>query len=301
MGRPERKENMSASKTTEKDTHRDEQRRARVVAKERGISYQAALQAVRGLHENSPRMAPPEAQPQGSGGEEATGIKITDTEDSYRAALTALAGRVDAWFKSIEDEDDDGGDGRLLDDAYVMARRITHGLRDDGHKYREKLDMIGVARTDLKRFAEAVEGHEDLSRAYESSPNHSAYEADEELERDLRLAKRFLAEADKPEYREHYTHEDNPLRQVKAIPVPVPDPDGETVDGIRQGTRLRSTGGSEEIRTLLTRPFKDSFGTVVRLSDPRDSEMPQPGEISVWSGHIVLASQLRMLFEPIQG
>jgi len=288
---------MSANTTIKKDTHRDEQRRARRIAKEQGISYQAALQAVRSLHEGTLCTAP---HPQGTGAKASAEIKITDNEGSYRAALTALTGRVEAWQRScVEDEDDGFGDGRLLDAAYAMARRIIRELRDDGHKFRVKLDMTEVARNTLKRFAEAVENHEELSMAYESSPNHSAYEADEEFDGDLRSAKRFLAEADKPEYREHYTHEDNPLRQLKAVPAPVPDPDGEAVDGIRQGTQLRSTRDPDEIRTLLTGPLKDHLGMVVRLSDPRDGTVPRPGEITVWSGYTVLASQLRMFFEPI--
>jgi hypothetical protein len=289
---------MSTSITTKKDTHRDEQRRARKIAKEQSISYQAALQAVKALHKNTPCT---EAQTQGSGHQVTVKNKLVDSEESYRAALTVLTGQVEAWQVSCaEDEDDGYGDGRLLDKSYTSARQILRELRDNGHRFRVKLDMVEVSHNNLKRFAQAVENHEDLSMAYESSPNHSAYEADEELDRDLRSAKRFLADADKPEYREHYTYEDNPLRQLEATPVPVPDPDGETVDGVRQGTRLRSTHNPDEVRTLLTAPYKDSLGMIVRLSDPRDGEVPEPGNITVWGGYTVLAHQLKMLFEPIQ-
>jgi hypothetical protein len=287
--------------------------------KERGISYQAALQTVRGIHESSSAAVPTaDATRAGQGmplsdefvgrlidraaGETvSTETKNADSEEAYRAALTALTERVEAWQRSCEDdEDDDRGNGRLLDEAYTMARQIIRELRDNSHKFRVKLDIVEVAYNTLQRFAAAVENHEELSIAYESSYNHSVYEADEELERDLRLAKRFLAEADKPEYRQRYTYEENPLRQLEAVPVPVPDPDGETVDGIQQGTRLRSTHDADEIRTLLTGPYKDrTFGMAVRLSDPRDGVVPQPGENSVFAGYVVLADQLRMLFEPI--
>ena len=292
---------MSTNKTPKSDTHRDEQRRARRIHKEQNISYQAALQIVRSLHKES-STAKGDIEPQN--GTEENVIKITSSEESYRTALIALTAQVEEWLSSCgEDEDCDGGHGSefLLHDAETMSRRILDGLRHDNHKYRVKLDMTEVARNTLRRFAEAVANHDELCMAYNSSPNHSSYEADEELSRELRSVKRFLADADKPEYREHYTHEDNPLRQIEAVPVPVPDPDGATADGIRQGTQLRSTYDAEEVRTLLMGPYKDHhLSMVVRVSDPRDSVVPQPGDNSSWGGYTILVDQLRMLFEPIE-
>src|ERR1017187_5176716 len=192
--------------STNQHLRRAEQRAARVLSAEKNIGYAQAVEELRNSADTLARCA--------AASQTELSSKIEPTEQDYRNQLGQLCEYAEAWDQSMNDDDDEP-DNACERKMIAQASLVLTGLRNDGYKRRVKQDMVEVCRSELRTFAQHLDSYEELVFAYEMSPAHSRYETGEELTSALRSAQRFLARADDPEFRAHFTHEVNPLYQAE--------------------------------------------------------------------------------------